>query len=69
MMQPYQKRVVEERTALNEKISKLDRFIAEDEVFTVLPADEKFRLRQQLSTMMRYSSILSERIEAFPKSA
>jgi hypothetical protein len=64
-MQPYQERVVEEHKQLGEKIDKLDRFVAEDEIFTALPVEEKFRLRQQLSIMLRYSSILAERIGAF----
>jgi len=66
-MQPYQERVVEERRELDEKISKLDKFIAGNEIFDALPPDEKYRLRDQLRVMMRYSSILGERIEKLPK--
>jgi hypothetical protein len=67
MMQPYQQRVVEERKELDEKIDKLDKFIAGNEIFAALPPDEKYRLRDQLRIMMRYSSVLGERIEHFPR--
>jgi hypothetical protein len=64
-MQPYQKRVVEEKEQLDEKIKKLQFFIVEGDIFPNLPTTEKRRLHDQLEIMRRLSMVLLERIEAF----
>lgn len=66
-MQPHQERVVKERAELDEKISKLSKFIGTD-TFQALPLSEQTLLREQRDVMNRYSSILGERIAAFPTS-
>ena len=63
-MQDYQQRVVDEKTALDEKISKLRVFI-DSEIHQNLPEKERIRLGRQLFHMRRYSEILGERIDAF----
>ena len=63
-MEPYQQRVVDEKTALDEKIEKLESFI-ETKVFYNLVGDEKYMLTRQLDIMKVYSEILEDRISAF----
>jgi len=63
-MQPFQQRVVDEKSALDEKIAALDAFIGTT-TFYSLPDDEHMRLSLQLSYMRNYSLILGMRIEAF----
>jgi hypothetical protein len=65
MKNPYQKRVVEEKTDLDDKITKLANFINTSEDFLELPDVEQARLSEQLTIMTRYSDILSERIKYF----
>jgi hypothetical protein len=65
-MQPHQQRVVDEKKELDEKLTKLNLFIAESPTFTGLPDDEKSRLIAQKAHMEGYSDILGERIAAFP---
>lgn len=60
----YQQRVVDEKTALDEKISKLDPFIGSDK-FQSLAVDEQYRMHRQLKAMVEYSEVLGERISAF----
>jgi hypothetical protein len=63
-LQPFQIRVVEERNALDEKLTKLNTFIVGDK-FMDLPDEERLRLRRQASAMEEYSKILGDRIAAF----
>ena len=63
-MPPYQQRVVDERNALDEKITALRKFIASDMFKTVAEA-ERLRLGRQLVAMASYSEVLNERIMAF----
>lgn len=65
-MNPHQQRVVEEKKELDEKLDKLKAFIETSSVFKALPADECGRLGKQFDAMAEYSSILSQRIAAFP---
>lgn len=65
-MQPHQQRVVDEKTALDEKLDKLKAFIETNPTFNSLPDDERGRLGKQFDVMAEYSSILSQRIAAFP---
>ena len=63
-MQPYQQRVVDEKSELDGKIEKLSAFIESDQ-FVRVDEEERDRMRQQLRTMQTYSGILGERIDAF----
>jgi len=63
-MQPHQQRVVDEKTALDEKNDKLKAFIM-GSVFSTLPYEERSRLDHQYDVMMEYSRILRDRIAAF----
>ena len=57
---------MEEKKELDEKLDKLKAFIETSSVFKSLPADERGRLGKQFDAMAEYSSILSQRIAAFP---
>jgi hypothetical protein len=62
---PHQQRVVDEKTALDEKATALSNFIGLNPIFTTLDAAEQERLREQNDVMWRYSEILGARIAAF----
>ena len=64
MIEEYQKRVVEEKIALDEKIKRLTAFINSDK-FYALPAIEQTLLRRQDAAMAFYSLVLSDRIALF----
>ncbi len=64
-LQPHQQRVVDEKTELDDKLTKLKAFIDGNPIFAGLPDDEKERLVRQHSCMTEYSEILGERIAAF----
>lgn len=66
--EPHQQRVVDEKDELDERIEKLESFISSSPIFAGLPEEEKIRLQDQCTHMMRYSITLSERIKAFPVS-
>lgn len=61
----HQLRVIEEKTALDDKLSKLTTFITSAPVFETLHILEKQRLREQQYHMVQYSDVLRRRIEAF----
>jgi hypothetical protein len=63
-MQPHQQRVVDEKTELDEKLSKLESFF-ETNIFKSIPEQEQLRLKRQAIIMAAYSDILQERITAF----
>lgn len=63
-MQEFQKRVVEEKKSLDEKINRLSPFIGGD-IYSSLSLDEQQRLDRQLEVMSEYSSILGARIGNF----
>jgi len=63
-MEVYQQRVVDEKTELDIKISKLDSFVGTEKFFA-LPIDEQKRLGLQCWFMDEYSRILGERIANF----
>lgn len=67
-MEAYQQRVVDEKAELDEKLTKLDAFMMSERVKT-LPADEHDRMTRQANHMRQYSSVLGERIAAFPTAA
>lgn len=64
-MQDFQKRVVDEKTELDEKIGKLNGFLVTNPVYQALPNAEQARLLRQITAMREYSDILGERIAAF----
>ncbi len=64
-MQPHQQRVVDEKTELDEKLTKLATFLS-TERFKSLPSDEQGRLSRQHYLMVQYSTVLHDRIMAFP---
>jgi len=63
-MLPFQQRVVDEKTALDDKLAKLNHFF-HGEQFAKLDAAEQDRLRRQSTFMGSYSAVLAERIGAF----
>lgn len=63
--EPYQERVVTELKELREKRGKLGCYVAGNNQFGELPMDEQRRMRRQLDIMVRYESILQERIDHF----
>jgi hypothetical protein len=63
-MLPYQQRVIDEKAVLDERLVKLNKFLATD-TFAELPQDEQDRMQRQAKYMKRYSEILGQRIEAF----
>lgn len=63
-MEAYQQRVVDEKTALDEKIAGLWAFIRSD-AFKKLVDEEKMSLREQHDYMCQYSDVLEERIARF----
>ena len=63
-LQPYQRRVVDERDDLEIKASKLQDFILSDK-FSSVPADERQRLVLQRNLMDAYVIVLDQRIAAF----
>jgi hypothetical protein len=65
VMESHQQRVVDEESALSEKIVKLSSFISSNTIFKTLPEREQSLLRRQLQHMLGYSAVLSERISAF----
>ena len=62
---PYQQRVVEEKSELDEKLEKLRDFIFHNSVFRTLPPRERQLLVRQQTAMATYSRVLRERIETF----
>ena len=63
-MLPYQQRLIDEKTQLDERLGKLTAFFDTDP-FPDLPQAEQDRMRRQATHMKRYSDILGERIEAW----
>jgi len=63
-MKEYQKRVVEEKTDLDNKLIKLNNFIESDK-FEEQDEEEQDRLTRQGAAMQEYSVCLEERIAAF----
>ena len=63
-MQPFQSRVVDEKTELDVKLEQLKEFTVGD-TFSSLPIEEQERLQRQSSIMQDYSDVLQERIDNF----
>ena len=63
-MQDYQQSVIDERSELDGRITRLQRFIASS-AFTSLDIAERQRLESQRFFMLKYRHILNLRIAAF----
>lgn len=61
----FRARVQLEKSELDAKLAKLTPFF-ETSIFANLPSDEQARMRRQSDSMIEYSKVLSERIDAFP---
>jgi hypothetical protein len=61
---PYQQRVVDEKSDLDEKRGALDMFFGSP-VFAGIDHEEQLRMRHQAVHMHIYSTILGDRIAAF----
>lgn len=61
---PHQQRVIDEKTELDDKISRLKPFFT-SAIFAGLPQPERERMCRQLPLMEQYSEVLGERIAAF----
>lgn len=66
--QPYQQRVIDEKTELDIKAKALSDFIGLSELFPKLDPLEQERLKEQNDIMWQYSEVLGERIKAFKAS-
>lgn len=66
-MEDHEQRVIDEKKELDEKINNLLKFIDENPMFKRLPEEEQHRLRLQSDLMIRYSGVLLDRINNFPK--
>ena len=64
ILQPFQRRVVEEKNDLDNKLCKLATFI-NSPAYAELSMEEQSRLDDQRHSMVRYSGILGDRIVAF----
>ena len=62
-MEDYVKRMVDELAELEERKTKLERFINEDERFKALPLPEQNLMRLQLNGMAVYRYALGKRLE------
>jgi hypothetical protein len=64
-MQPHQQRVVDEATDLEDKVTKLNAFIASSPIFTGLDDTQQGLLVAQSGSMGAYLEILKLRIASF----
>jgi len=62
---PFQQRVIDEEKELSTKIKSLTAFIVMSPEFSLLPDDEKMRLRMQRNIMELYQLILRDRMANF----
>jgi hypothetical protein len=63
-MEAHQKRVIDEKAELSEKLEKLEIFLG-GAAHAGLPPAEQTRLSRQFLIMQLYEQVLSERISAF----
>lgn len=61
---PHQQRVIDEKEALDEKITKLKVFVL-TKTYGAIAMVERNALSDQLDVMVRYSEILGQRIRRF----
>ncbi|MET3512720.1 hypothetical protein ABIC63_000485 [Pseudacidovorax sp. 1753] len=62
---PHQRRVLDEKMDLDQRIAKLDAFIHSNPIFPTLDRDERARQMRQLDVMHELAVILRERIAHF----
>ena len=62
-MSTFKDRLVEEHSALYEKIEKLSVFIKENKIFNDLSDKQQKLLKRQYEVMLEYHQILIERIK------
>ena len=63
-MKPFQERVITEKAELDDKISKLRKFVdTSNSVYCGLPVTLQNLLAEQLQVMIRYSNLLDFRIQ------
>lgn len=62
---PHQQRVVDEKAELDERRTKLFKFIQNSPIFKTLSESDRSLLVEQWEVMSHYSTILSARIERF----
>lgn len=65
-MKPHEERVVHERLELAQRLEKLIKFLANQELTASVPSEELIRMHQQAEVMTSYRKILDDRIAAFP---
>ena len=63
-LQPHEQRVVDERTELIDKITKLHAFFR-TEIFKNIQEEDQNLLEEQVQLMMNYSDVLLKRIARF----
>jgi hypothetical protein len=70
-LQPHQQRVMDEATALRDRLAKLAMFLVRLANGALPPIDaaEHMRLQRQCAAMTTYLDVLTERIEAFKGTA
>lgn len=61
-MKGFEKRLVDEKNALNQKIVKLKTFIADKEIFDTYDIFDQVLLQQQMLAMCEYHTVLKQRI-------
>lgn len=64
MLEPFQERVKKEKNELDQKIAKLNEFLASDATRNVALEDMRL-LSDQFFIMKEYSSVLGKRISRF----
>ena len=65
MLLPYQQRVIEEKSELDDKLEKLQAFLESAGFEDNLDLLNRQLLLQQFAFMLNYSAVLSRRIETF----
>ncbi len=63
-MEPFQQRVIDEKTELDARIKKLAVFLNSPMCFTLEP-DDLVLIRQQYGLMVEYSNLLLKRMSRF----
>lgn len=63
-MEPYQRRVIDEKTELSFKVKRLEEYVQRPG-FNLLDRHERADMMAQLRAMQEYSTILGRRINRF----
>lgn len=62
VLPPHIQRVIDEYKQLDDRTTKLAKFIAESPIYQSLAEDEKEDMKEQLTSMYKYSNILASRL-------